>query len=165
MNRITHITHHFAVTGAMQPEDFAIAAGLGFKAIVSNLPDGESRAHPSSAEEAMLAADAGLGFRHIPAVKHEVFTDRVVEGMTEALHQLEGPVLAHCASGVRSAMAWAAAAARSQSADCVIATLADAGFNLATVRDELEAQRVGSPALSIPPPLDCRCEERAKGTA
>ena len=113
----------------------------------------------------MLAADAGLGFRHIPAVKHEVFSDRVVEGMTEALHQLEGPVLAHCDSGVSSAMAWAAAAARSQPADCVIATLADAGFNLATVRDELESQRVGSSALGIPPALDCRCQERAKGAA
>jgi sulfide:quinone oxidoreductase len=162
MNRIIHITPHFAVTGAMQPEDFAAAAGLGFRAIVSNLPDGEMRSHPTSTEAAKLAADAGLGFFHIPAVKHEVFSDRVVDGMTAAMQQFDGPVLAHCASGVRSALAWAAAAARSQPADCVIATLAEAGFNVAAIRDELEAQRDGAPAAAIPLALDCRCGERAK---
>jgi hypothetical protein len=44
----------------------------------------------------------------------------------------------------------------------VIATLAEAGFNVAAIRDELEAQRVCAPATAIPPALDCRCGERAK---
>jgi sulfide:quinone oxidoreductase len=159
VNAITHITPHFAVTGALQPQDFAAAASLGFKAIVSNLPDGESSRHPTSTEEAKLAADAGLGFRHIPTKKVDVLSDRVVEEMRSALSELDGPVLAHCASGLRSALAWAAAAARSQPADCVIARLQAAGFDLTSVRDELESQRDPGRSGDIPAALDCCCEE------
>jgi uncharacterized protein (TIGR01244 family) len=143
MNRIVQITPHFAVTGALQPDDIARVAALGFKSIVSNLPDGESQVHPTSRREAELAAAAGLGFRHIPVTKAEAFSDRVVDGMTEALRELEGPVLAHCASGLRSAIAWAAAAARSQPVDAVLAKLAAAGFNLKPLRADLEEQHRG----------------------
>jgi uncharacterized protein (TIGR01244 family) len=110
--------------------------------IVSNLPDGESQVHPTSQQEAQLAADAGLGFRHIPVTKAEVFSDRVVGGTAKALSELEGPILAHCASGLRSAIAWAAAAARSQSVDAVLAKLAAAGFNLEPLRADLDDQHV-----------------------
>lgn len=161
MPKITYITPGFAVSGALEPADFAKAAATGFKAIVSNLPNGESTRHPSSTAEAELAAEAGLAFRHIPATKHDVLGDRVVDATGRALSELEGPILAHCASGLRSTLAWAAAAARSQPADCVIATLKVAGFDLAALRDELEQQRGRAHAASIPPALDCRCGERA----
>ena len=49
--------------------------------------------------------------------KADVFTERVVGGVGAALRELPGPVLAHCASGMRSAVAWAAAAARVQPVD------------------------------------------------
>jgi sulfide:quinone oxidoreductase len=158
MNKITHLTPHFAVTGALAREHLVEAAAMGFKSIVSNLPDGESAAYPTSRQEAELAANAGLGFRHIPATKADIFSDRVVEGTTEALSVLEGPILAHCASGLRSAIAWAAAAARVQSPDRVLETLQAAGFNLDAIRDELVAQhdpqRTGAiaPALDASPP-------------
>src|SRR5262245_28293092 len=140
MNRIVQITPHFAVTGALRPGDFAEAVALGFKSIVSNLPDGESPVHPTSRQEAELAAQAGLVFRHIPVTKAEAFSDRVVEGMSKALDELEGPVLAHCASGLRSAIAWAAATARNQPVDAVLGKLAATGFNLEPLRDDLEEQ-------------------------
>jgi sulfide:quinone oxidoreductase len=160
VNRIIYITPFFAVTGALQPADFPEAAALGFKSVVSNLPDGESGAYPSSAEEEELARRAGLSFRHVPVVKSEAFSDKVVDGVLDALNGLEGPVLAHCASGVRSAIVWAAAAARSQPADCVLERLKDAGYDLAAVRDELEGQR-GRPAPDpVPEALDCRCGAR-----
>lgn len=166
MNRITYLTPHFAVTGALQPDDFPEIAALGFKSVLSNLPDGESAKYPSATEEAELAKGARLGFRYVPAIKSDVFSDRVVEGVSRALAELEGPVLAHCASGLRSAIAWAAAAARIQPADCVIATLDKAGFaNLAALRDEFEDQRVLSQSGPIPSALDCHCEEQDEGAA
>jgi sulfide:quinone oxidoreductase len=161
MNRIAHITPAFAVTGYLERADVAAAAALGFKAIVSNLPDGESARHPSGAEEARLAAEAGLGFRHIPATKHDVFDDRTVEAMGRALSELEGPVLAHCASGLRSALAWAAAAARGQPADCVLAALKAAGFNVEAIRGELEEQSGRPHPERLPPALDCHCGEHS----
>jgi uncharacterized protein (TIGR01244 family) len=155
LRKITHITPRFSVTGALEPDDMAAVAALGFKAVVSNLPDGEAGAPMSSGEEARLAAKAGLGFRHVPATRHEVFGERVVDGMQQALSDLDGPVLAHCASGIRSALAWAAAAARYQSADCVLETLKKAGFDLSAVQEELEEQRALPRREVMPSALSC----------
>jgi sulfide:quinone oxidoreductase len=161
VTRITPIVPQFAVTGALRPEDFAAVAGQGFRSIVSNLPDGEQPAYLSSVAEARLAAAAGLAFRHIPTSKAEVFSERVAGGMAEALAELAGPVLAHCASGQRSVFAWAAAAARRQPADCVLAALRSAGFDLEPVREELEEQRDPSLTGRVPAALDCGCGEAA----
>ena len=160
MLKITFLTPNFAVTGGLQREDIAEVAAAGFKSILSNLPDGESSKYPTTTEEAELARRAGLGFRYVPTTKADVFSDRVVEDATAALNELEGPVLAHCASGLRSAFVWAAAAARSQPADCVITVLKKAGYDLEAVREELEEQRArGSPGL-IPEALDCHCAQQ-----
>jgi uncharacterized protein (TIGR01244 family) len=153
VNRVIHITPHLAVTGALQPADFAEIAAAGFKSVLSNLPDGEAPAYPTSREEAELAARAGLGFCHVPTTKADLFTSRVVDGVGEALRELPGPVLAHCASGVRSAAAWAAAASRYQPADRVLEVLRAAGFNLEAVRDEFEDLRDLDYSGSIPPAL------------
>jgi sulfide:quinone oxidoreductase len=153
MNKIKQITPHFAVTGMLRVEDFAEIAAAGFKSIVSNLPDGESAAQLSSADEARLAEQAGLGFRHIPTTKFEVFSERVVGGVSGALHELPGPVLAHCASGLRSAVAWAAAASRGQPPEQVLGVLKAAGFDLAGIREELESQRDSDHAGPIPAAL------------
>lgn len=162
MARITFVTPQFAVAGALGPDDFAAVAAQGFKAVISNLPDGESPGHLAAAEAARLAAEAGLAFRHIPTTRIEVFSERVLGDMGRALAELNGPILAHCASGGRSALAWAAAAARYQSVDCVLATLSAAGFAFDPMREELEEHRVASLTGAIPRALDCNCGEAAK---
>jgi sulfide:quinone oxidoreductase len=163
VNKVAYLNPHFAVTGVLQAADFRQIADLGFKSVLSNLPDGESNSYLSASEEAELANSAGLGFRHVPAIKSEVLGDRVVDAVGQALAQLEGPVLAHCASGIRSAIAWAAAAARTQPADCVIAALKNAGYDLAVLRDELEDQRGRAHVASTPAALDCHCKEQGEG--
>ena len=154
MKRIVRITPHFAVTGALEPADFEAAAALGFRSIVSNLPDGELPAYPAAAEGARLAAGAGLGFRHIPVTKAEAFSERVVGGTVTALGELDGPVLAHCASGLRSAIAWAAAASRGQPVDGVLQKLAAAGLDLEGLRHELEDLHDPGHIGPVPPALD-----------
>lgn len=142
MRPVIAINDQFAVTGFLEPEDYKEAARLGFKAIVSNLPDGESPRHPASAQAAQLAAAAGLGFRHIPVTKFDLFSDRVVSATVAAAEELEGPILAHCASGMRSAMAWGAAAALFQSADAVVAALARVGVNAGPLGEEFAQLRL-----------------------
>jgi len=151
------ITPNFAVTGAMLPADFARAAALGFRSIVSNRPDGEAGALLTAQDEAMLAAGAGLAFRHIPATKHDLLSDRVTAAFARALRELPRPVLAHCASGLRSAALWAAAAALSQPADCVLERLAQAGLDLASLREEIAGRRRPLPRHETPPALDAGC--------
>lgn len=139
MKAVNRITADFAVTGALEPADFKAAADMGFKAIICNLPDGESSLHPQSADAQSLAAEAGLTYVYIPIMKFELLSERVREETIAALARLEGPVLAHCFSGMRSAMAWGVGAARYQDADGVIGTLAKSGFNAQPLKDELAA--------------------------
>ncbi len=154
MPKITYITPQFAVTGALVAADIAEVAALGFRSILSNLPDGESARHPGSGEEAALARAAGLGFRHVPATKLEVLGERVMEGVAAAAAELEGPILAHCASGLRSALAWAAAAARVQPAEQVRAALRRAGLPMDAMSEELEALRDPARDGPVAPALD-----------
>ena len=157
MEHIVKLTPRFAVTAALSEVDFAEAARLGFKAIVSNRPDDEESGQLSARQEAVLAWRAGLQFRHIPTSKYDLFTNQVVEGMADALAGLEGPILAHCKSGIRSIIVWAAASARTQPVDCVIDTLTKAGQDLEFLRDDLEAQADRKRWLGTSPALDCEC--------
>lgn len=155
MKRIIALTPHFAVTSALAPADFAQAADLGFKSILSNLPEGELPQVPDAAEAARLAAAAGLQYRHLPATKLDVLGSLVVDGTIAAARELEGPILAHCASGMRSALAWGAAASRFQPAERVLAVLAKAGFDMRALQEELEGLRLGG---DEPAPLLLRAE-------
>jgi uncharacterized protein (TIGR01244 family) len=159
MPQITQLTPRFSITAALTAADFETAARLGFKAVVSNRPDGEEPGQLTAKQEAVLAWRAGLQFRHVPAGKHDLFTDAVVEGMADALAGLQGPVLAHCKSGVRSAIAWAAASARSQPVDCILDTLRAAGQDLDFLRDDLDAQADRKRWVGIlSTALDCDCD-------
>lgn len=140
MKDIVYLTPDFAITGDLAPADFATAASLGFRAILNNRPDGEEENQLTGTAEAELAWQAGLRYRFLPLDKHELFTDPVVEGMIHAIGNLDGPVLAHCKSGLRSAIVWAAASARSMPVDDVLAMLDRAGQELDFLRDELDAQ-------------------------
>lgn len=150
MKPIILLNPGFAVTGALEPPDFAEAARLGYRTILSNLPDGEMRQMPTSQEAARLAAEAGLAYRHIPATRFDVLGDDVLGATLQAVSELPGPVLAHCASGMRSAVAWGGAAARFNEADAVVAKLNKAGFNMAPLKAEFAALR--KPDAGAPPP-------------
>ncbi len=153
--RLTWITPDFAVTSALEAADFAGLAQQGIASVISNRPDSEEAGQMPAKTEAVLAWRAGLVFRHVPAAKHDLFTDVVIEGMADALRGLKGPVVAHCKSGFRSAIVWAAASARSQPVDCVLAALDKAGFELDSIRDDLDAQADRKRWLGVSTLLDC----------
>jgi len=140
MDNVTFITPTFAVTASMTADDFREAADLGFQCIVSNLPDGEVEDAPTAREEAVSAWRSGMAFAHVPVSRHDVFSDAAVERMSDVLRRAAGPVLAHCKSGTRSAILWAAASARAKSVDCVLDATRQAGFDLEFLREELEQQ-------------------------
>lgn len=140
MTDIIQITPGFAVAGQLSPDDFAHAAELGFRTIINNRPDGEERNQLSAAEGHAAAASNGLGYAYIPTTKHDIFTDAVVGELADLLAASDGPILAHCKSGQRSAILWAAAVARTQPVADVLATLRAAGLDLGFLRDELDRQ-------------------------
>ncbi len=140
MHPITFITPDFAVTSALGLEDFAAVARLGFRTVIGNRPDGEEAGQPSSAECAACADRHGVDYRYVPATSLDLFTDPVVAAMAQALAESEGPTLAYCKSGQRSAIVWAAASARRLPVAEVMNALKGAGFDLAFLRDELDSQ-------------------------
>lgn len=108
MSKFAYLSPALAVAGALSREDFAEIARLGFKTIINNRPDGEEPGQLTAREEAVLAWRSGLAYRHVPAVKHEVLEEAVLEPLVEALGSVPGPVLLHCRSGLRSTIMWAA---------------------------------------------------------
>ena len=156
MQKITFITPTFAVTSAMQPGEFAAAAALGFRCIVSNLPDGEDATLASAREEAVAAWRNGLTFAHVPVSKLDPLAGDVVERMADILLRTDGPVLAHCRSGTRSAIVWAAASARSRPVECVLEATRQAGFDLDFLREDFEHQKSRKHWVgTAPESLDC----------
>ena len=92
MNKIVHITPHFAVTGALRAGRLRGGRRAGLQ--VHRLqPAGRRVAGPPDEPRRRreLAADAGLGFRHIPVTKADVFSERVVGGMRDGAARARRP--------------------------------------------------------------------------
>jgi len=140
MEKIVYLTPNFAIADELGVEDFARVAAMGFRTLINNRPDGEEDIQLRSSEAQLLAARAGLSYRHIPATKFDLFTEHVVSDTISALRDLDGPVLAHCKSGMRSAIIWGAARSRFEPVDNVLGTLSRAGMDMEFLRDEFDMQ-------------------------
>jgi len=131
------LTPTLSVSPQLSEADVAQAASDGFRAIIDNRPDGEEPGQITAAEMQLLASFHGMGFAHVPTVGGQI-SDSDVEGMAEAFARLEAPILAYCRTGTRSTTLWALTEAGSQSADALIATAAEAGYDLSALRPRLE---------------------------
>lgn len=126
----------FSVAPQLMPEHIAGLATAGFKAIINNRPDGERGFYPSNAEMAALAEKHGMEYRFIPVNPMAMTLDPIVD-FAKAMDDLEGPVVAYCASGRRSAMVWALAKANTKSTDEIISACAAQGHDLNMMRPML----------------------------
>ena len=70
--------------------DVADAAAKGYRAIISNRPDGEEPGQPTAGEMRAAADAAGLEFRHIP-VRPGGLTDGDIDAMREWALQADWP--------------------------------------------------------------------------
>ena len=107
--KVANLTEKLTVSGQPGAPDFAALAAQGVTTIINNRPDGEQLGQISAAEGARLAAESGMGYRHIP-ITLQAITDADVSAFAGALTQATGPVHAHCRSGIRSATLWALSA-------------------------------------------------------
>jgi len=85
-------------------DDFVKA---GITTIINNRPDHEE-AGQLTAEEARTAAQAlGIEYHYLPMINGQPLSDTLVSDFKDALENSDGPVLAHCRSGMRSSFLWA----------------------------------------------------------
>ena len=132
MADIRKVTDAFAVAPQMAPGDMPEVAGLGYRLVINNRPDGEVPGQPTSAEMEAAARAAGLDYIFIPVLGGPTLAQ--VEAVADAVAGAEGPVLAFCRSGTRSINTWSIGQARSGEPRDELARLgADAGYDLSGV--------------------------------
>src|SRR3546814_10386171 len=90
---------------------------------------------PDWATIEQAASEAGMEARHIPVTPGAIRDDDAAR-FRAALDGLPGPTVAFCRTGTRSAMLWALSNADERSRDELIATAADAGYDIAQGRDD-----------------------------
>ncbi|MEM8578981.1 MAG: TIGR01244 family sulfur transferase [Pseudomonadota bacterium] len=135
---IRKLSDTFHVSPQIAAEDVPAIAALGVVHIVCNRPDAE--VPPSHQAVAIRAAAeaAGLGFTELP-LTHMTMTPENTAAQVAVQDVAGGPVLAYCASGTRSTVAWALGSAGDLSVDAVLGAARDAGYDLANLRPTLEA--------------------------
>ncbi|GAA4774678.1 TIGR01244 family sulfur transferase [Stakelama sediminis] len=135
------LNDQISVSPQITPAQVTELAQAGFTAIINNRPDDEEPAQPAGDEIRTVAETLGLTYTAIP-VTHSGFSMPQVEAMCAALAAAEGPVLAYCRSGTRSAHLWALAEAKTGGEpEAIIASGADAGYDLSGIRPLLDQLR------------------------
>lgn len=84
------------------------------------------------------ARQAGLDFASVP-LTHQTMTPEVIAQNYALITACDGPVVAYCASGTRSTIAWALAAASDMPVDDIVAAAYAGGYELGNLRPTLEA--------------------------
>ncbi len=110
MREPTQITDFLSVAGQISKDDIAELAKAGFATIINNRPDNEEPGQLTAAEAEAEAKRQGLGYHYLP-VTAATITRREVAAFQKLLLRSPTPVLAHCRSGTRCYVLWAASRA------------------------------------------------------
>lgn len=102
---ISQIHPSYSVSPQIRPEEIAGIKAAGFRCIVNNRPDFEEPGQPTSAALEAEAERLDLSYRHIPV---DPGSDDAADALAlaETMAEVEGPVLAFCRTGSRSAKLW-----------------------------------------------------------
>jgi sulfide:quinone oxidoreductase len=143
----TPVNDFLSVAGQITLADVAEFAKQGFGTIVNNRPDCEEPGQPGHAEIEAEAKKHGLEYRYIPVLTTSI-TRRDVTAQQNAVLRGPQPVLAHCRSGTRSYLLWAAARVlfEGESALKLVAEAALKGYDLRVLPslvEKLETEAAG----------------------
>lgn len=132
------ITPRFFAAPQIEVADMPAIADAGITLVLCNRPDEE--VPPSHQHEAVEAAAkaAGLKFAFQP-LTHQTMTPDVIARNREIGVAQDETVLAYCASGTRSTIAWALGQAGTQPADELIDAARAGGYDITQLRGMLDA--------------------------
>ncbi|MFC3613576.1 TIGR01244 family sulfur transferase [Lutimaribacter marinistellae] len=136
---IRPITPAYSVSPQISVDDVPAIAKAGFVRVICNRPNAE--VPPSHDTETIGAAcrEAGLDYQ-VLELTHQTMTPENVARQVEMIADAGGPVLAYCASGTRSTVAWALGSAGKMSADDILTKARAAGYQIDQLRPALQAQ-------------------------
>lgn len=97
----------FAVMPQPSANDVEQLSSMGYKSIINNRPDNEQSDQPSASEVREVARQKGLHYEHMPVTLDSITRDDVL-AFRQAVTLAPPPVVAHCRTGKRSFLLWAA---------------------------------------------------------
>ena len=139
MPQTTVINDRLSVAGQISKADIAEIAKAGFGTIINNRPDNEEPGQLSAAEAEAEAKKQGLDYRYQPIVTGSITRAQVAE-FQKLLLRSPTPVLAHCRSGTRCYLMWAASRVlfNDESALKLVAEAAIKGYDLRVLPSLIE---------------------------
>ena len=126
---IKQLTENISVSAQIKHSDMADLAKLGFKTVINNRPDREVPFQPRSKTLAARAKKAEITYLYLPVISGGI-TQKDVDDFAALLAKAQGPVLAFCRTGTRSANLWARANPDGLSSDDITHISIQAGYAL-----------------------------------
>ena len=123
------------VTGQLLPAQLQVLADQGVMTFINNRPDMEAPVQPLSEDIEAAAQSIGVDYFHIPMSGG--LTPGLIEASVTAFEAAPRPIVAFCASGMRSAALWAFAHVDRLGIDATMDALSAAGFQLEQIRQSL----------------------------
>ena len=102
---------------------------------INNRPDMEAPIQPLSERLEQAAQSVGVDYFYIPMSGG--LTPGIIEASVTAYNNAPRPIVAFCASGMRSAALWAFAHVKQMGVEAVMDAIADVGYNLEQIREPL----------------------------
>lgn len=136
--QLRQVTPRYFVSPQISPEDLAGLVEAGFSHVICNRPDAEVPASHQADAVAAAAKAAGVEFVVNP-LTHDTMTPDRLSLQRDTLEAANGKVLAYCASGTRSTVAWSLAHATDMATDEILNAATAAGYDLAGLRPTLDA--------------------------
>lgn len=134
---IRQLTPRYFVSPQVAASDMQDAKDAGITLVLCNRPDEE--VPPSHCAEAIRAAAeaAGLKFALLPLTHQSLVPDVIAENRALGADTDE-VVLAYCASGTRSTIAWALGQAGTLDRDAIVAAGRAGGYDLGNIAHVLD---------------------------
>ena len=141
----TQINEFLSVAGQIGKADIAEIAKAGFATIINHRPDDEEPGQLGHGDAEVEAKKRGLEYRYQPVTTGSITRAQVVE-FEKMLLRSPQPVLAHCRSGTRCYLMWAATRVlfNDESALKLVAEAAVKGYDLRVLPqliEKLEAEQ------------------------
>ncbi|NEK21987.1 TIGR01244 family phosphatase [Sulfitobacter sp. JBTF-M27] len=134
---IRQLTPRYNVSPQIDPGDMEDLRDAGITRILCNRPDGEVPPSHSAQAIRTAAEAAGIAFAEQP-LTHQTMVPEVIAKNRALGADTDDVVLAYCASGTRSTIAWALGQAGKMSADEIVSAARAGGYDISNIRHVLD---------------------------
>ena len=135
---LRQLSPRYFVSSQIDPADMPAIKAAGITLVLCNRPNDEVPPCHDSAAMARAAEDADLRFAEVPLTMQTIVPQVIAENPAAGAATGE-VVLAYCASGTRSAIAWSLAQAGTMPIEDILTAGQQAGYDFSSMRRILGA--------------------------